>query len=142
MNMQKIKKGTMWDYETSLRRQQWVATSEKEGIRYTHAKFQAMPVNKWIGHRCQVGNTGNILIEQISRRHSQVFIPTTPDQVITCIAPPIWVWSDAAMTAGAWCIVATSYVDYWDDPGLNGTYIGTGLVLMNALKVTDKYQVT
>ena len=36
MNTQEVKKGTLWDYETAFRRQQWVATSEKEGIRYTH----------------------------------------------------------------------------------------------------------
>ena len=81
-------------------------------------------------------------IQQISRKYSQVFIPIEPDQVITCIAPPIWVWSDTTMTAGAWCIIATSYVDYWDDPGLHSLYIDTGLVLVSTLKVTDKYQVT
>ena len=96
-----------------------------------------MPVNKWIGYHCQVGDPEYIQIDQVSRRENQAFILTTPGQVITCIAPPIRVWSDMAMTAGAWCIIATTYVDYWDDSGLHGAYIDTGLVLMSTLKVTD-----
>ena len=51
-----VNKGTMWGYETAYRIQQWVAASEKEGIRYTHEQIQGMPVNAWIGYHCQVGD--------------------------------------------------------------------------------------
>ena len=80
------------------------------------------------------GRPGNIQINQISRRTNQAFIQTAPDQVITCIAPPIWVWSDFATTAGAWCVIATTYVDYWNDPSLQDTSIDAGLVLMSTLR--------
>ena len=125
--------GTMWGYEAAYRRQMWTAHAEHEDILSTHRKAQAIRVSMWIGFLLQVRNPKDIQIDQISIRKSQAFIKTVPDQIITCIAPPIWVWSDISCTAGAWCIIATTYVDYWDDPSFKGEQVHTGLVPMSTL---------
>ena len=126
-------KGTMWGYEAAYRRQAWTAYAEHEDIVSTHQKAQAIRASMWIGFLFQVRNPQDIQIDQISIRKSQAFIKTVPDQIITCIAPPIWVWSDISCTAGAWCIVATTYVDYWNDPSFQGEHVDTGLVPMSTL---------
>ena len=125
--------GTMWGYEAAYRRQAWTAYAEHEDIESTHQKAQAIRASMWIGFLFQVRNPQDIQIDQISIRKSQAFIKTVPDQIITCIAPPIWVWSDISCTAGAWCIVATTYVDYWNDPSFQGEQVDTGLVHMSTL---------
>ena len=129
--------GTMWSYEAAYRREAWIAHAEHEDIEVTHEKARGIPVNKWIGFHCQIKDPEDIHIVQVSSRKSQVFIRTRPDQIVTCIAPPIWVWSNTSCTAGAWCIIATTYVDYWDDPCLRGEHIHTGLIPMSTLMPHD-----
>ena len=65
-------------------------------------------------------------------RH-RAFITTHADQLITGVSPPIWVWENQQKLLGAWCHVATTYVDYWEGFGPETTEVSTGLVLISTL---------
>ena len=61
-----------------------------------------------VGTNCEIADPDRIHIPRISEKCHGGFIPTHRHQGITCIAPPVWVWSDYRRLSGAWFIVATT----------------------------------
>ena len=64
---------------------------------------------------------------------NQVFMITVPGQMVTCIAPPIWVWADQTRMAGAWCILATTYPEEMDINHDSQDMVAVGVVLVSTL---------
>ena len=49
----------------------------------------------------------------------------------------LWVWKDSTYTQGTWCLMVTTYVDYWDDPAFQNHHVDTGLVPVFTLENTN-----
>ena len=39
------------------------------------------------------------------------FLPLASGQVVTTISRPLFVWADARCLTGAWCVLATTYIE-------------------------------
>ena len=131
--------GTMWDYTSKYRRQQWIATSQREHPALVMEKIQGMHTMKWMGKNCRVADPDKIHFPRVSALCHKSFIHTHKKQNLTCIAPPIWVWSDRRMLAGAWCIVATTIKMNIAKPEDTGDVIHTGLVLISTLTCSGSW---
>ena len=123
--------GTMWDYSVACKAQIWAAKAQCEDISDVHDSITTMPIKKWIGTQYRVDRPQKA--HKCSMANHDAFIPTQSNQVLTGVPPPLWVWGDAQKLAGAWCHIATTYVDYWEASNLDTTKICTGLVLISTL---------
>ena len=88
---------------------------------------------RWIRSIQKVSDPTNILMPRVGSMHNQVFMITVPGQMVTCIAPPIWVWADQTRMASAWCIFATTYTEEMDINHDSNDMVAVGVVLVSTL---------
>ena len=127
------KKGTFWDFEEVHLGQVWTAQIHIEPIRGVHRRMIKLKINKWIGRGVTVTSPANTLLPQLSPDRHKAFIMVASEMYLTTIAPPLWVWTDPFKLSGAWCLVVTTYVDYWDDYQPQTEHIYTCLVPVSTL---------
>ena len=111
-----------------------MARKEVKAIQQAHNKLVHLPVNRWVGQGATVEDPDNILVPHLGPKRHGAFIHTMPQQYIATIAPPLWVWADSQRLAGAWCILATTYLDYWEVYTLRNQLIHTGLVPLSTIR--------
>ena len=68
--------GTMWDYTSKYRRQQWIATSQREHPALVMENIQGMHTMKWMGKNCRVADPDKIHFPRVSALCHKSFIHT------------------------------------------------------------------
>ena len=125
--------GLFWDYEDVHLEQAWAANHLTEQIQEVHHRMVKLKINRWIGQGATVADPEDVLLPQLSPTRHKAFIQVVKGQYLTAIAPPIWVWADPGRLSGAWCLVVTTYVYYWEGYQPQDEMIHTGLIPVSTL---------
>ena len=87
-----------------------------------------------MGAVCKIGDPENIQIQRISYKHHDAFLHAEPNQEVTCMAPPVWIWMDHTLMTRAWCIIATTHIETADCEIHTDIRTQSGLALVSTLK--------
>ena len=92
---------------------------------------------KWVGKKGRIRDPQHMNFPRVSALWHRAFMNMTRGQVVVCIAPPIWVWSDQRRLSGAWGIVVATVGENHQAGTCEEQTTKIGLLLVSTLACTD-----
>ena len=130
--------GTMWDYHITPTRRAWLATPGQTTAGQAQDWLYQARRGSWIGAQYLVDDPSRIHMQNATRERHAAFLSVTARQQLTCLSPPVWVWTDGTQLAGLWCLLMTTYHTNASLDLPMCTIVETGLVPMSVVhKVSD-----
>ena len=99
----------IWDYPNMTKNQQWVARMGTTEAKQTQAWQWKVGTSVWVGQQYIVTDPGKASVKKSGTDHHRAYLQINTDDILTCLSPPVWVWSDRTRMAAEWCMVAATY---------------------------------
>ena len=73
--------------------------------------MREISADAWYGGHYTVKDAGDSTVPSFTSACHTAFLPIAIGEVVTTISPPLFVWADVRRLTGAWCALATTYIE-------------------------------